>query len=96
MLQPHVDVLGDLTSLAGQARAGHVMNISSSMFPHIPGKDETSGSPHARVGNAMHCVKHLQPERKGYYWPENFRASVPQEELTGHVLVGELEARTGM
>ena len=51
-----------------------------------------------RVGNAVHGVKHLLPERERYwyFWPENSLADVPQEELTIHVMVGEPEAGTGM
>ena len=96
MLGSHVDVLGDLTSLAGQARKGHTGHISNCTFPHIPGQGETSGGRYARMDNAIHGVKHLLPEREGYYLPENSRADVPQEELTSHVLVGEWEAGTGM
>ena len=96
MLGSHVDDPGDLTLLASQARAGHGGHISSCMFPYIPGQNETSGGPRVRVGNAVHGVKHLLPEREGYYLPENSCADVPQEELTSHVLVGEWEAGTGM
>ena len=96
MLGSHVDVPGDLTLLASQAHAGHGGHISSCMFPYIPGQNETSGGPRVRVGNAVHGVKHLLPEREGYYLPENSCADVPQEELTSHVLVGEWEAGTGM
>ena len=98
MLGLHVDVPGDLTLLASQARAGHGGHISSCMFPYIPGQTETSGGPRVRVGNAVHGVKHLLPERERYwyFWPENSLADVPQEDLTIHVLVGEPEAGTGM
>ena len=62
---------------------------------HIPGKDEASGRPRARVSNAVHHVKNLLAERKRNYWPENSCADISKEELAIHVLIGEPEAGAG-
>ena len=75
MLWLHVDLLGDLTSLAGQARMGHGGHISSCMFPYIQYLARMRHLEARVPGWAMPCIA------SNTCWPENSRADVPQEEL---------------
>ena len=81
----HMHVLGDLATLAREARTGPQGDVSCCTLPHEPRKNETISGTYTWMRDVMNGTKHCRLKRIGNYWPENSSGDVTFQQVPLYV-----------